>query len=547
MTPKEPPARPARFARFLSQAGLVALSALAGAAAFPPLEWSALAWISLAPLFLVFERTSSRWGFLWAYVHGVIFYTAGLWWFTEVSGLGLAVTVFHLGFFQVTAGLPVFVARKRLRLPYVAVAGAAWVGMEYLRSFVLTGFAWLYLGHTQWRSIEMIQISDATGAYGVSFLVATAGGAAADLVIQWRSRSERGEESASTVSKRRWHPWVTVAVPLFLVVAANQYGAWRIGQEDFRIGPRVAIVQGNISQALKKKKEVAQPSISEVMEIHLALSIEACCSDPPPDLLVWPETMVPGYLDSDPVFFSQLQDLARTRGVRLLVGSNSYEPLPGGEYRKGNSCFYFDEEGRLIGRYDKIHLVPVGEYNPYAAFFPRTNEVIFGTAGFLPDLSPGEAPYVGKLTARGETSRFGVLVCYEEIFPALVRSFCEDDVDFLVLATNDAWWGDSFEYEQFLAIGVFRAIENRVSLVRAGNTGISCVIDPAGRIPDEAILRVDGQWKNVRGHLVADVPIDGRRSPYSIVGDLFARVCLGGTGFALVLACIPRSRRSRPT
>ena len=236
--------------------------------------------------------------------------------------------------------------------------------------------------------------------------------------------------------------------------------------------------------------------------------------------------MVPGYLNADVRFLTQAADLARRHRTRLLLGSNAYDQLADGGYRKANSVFHVGEDGRLRDRYDKTHLVPVGEYNPYRDLLPRTNEVIYQTAGFLPDLEDGEGAMNGELESGGTKYRFEPVICYELIFPELVRSYAAEDADFLILLTNDAWWADSFEYEQFLAISVFRAIENRVALVRCGNTGISGFIDPSGRIDDDDLLTRDGKTKNVPGVLVRRVRIDDRKSLYLALGDVFAKACL---------------------
>lgn len=512
--------------RFASQLALVVLSAVLLSAAFPPVDLGLVAWVGLVPYLAAVERSRRRGAVWWVYLHSAVFFTMGLWWMTVVAAAGLAVTVFHLGFFQMIFAVPVLAGRHRLRLPYLAVAPIAWVAAEFFRSFALTGYPWLYLGHTQWRFLELIQIADLAGAFGVSFVVVAVNAA---IVDAWLLRGTRAKAAA-------------IAVPVVLLASSVAYGRMRLGEADFRDGPVVAIVQGNIEQSLKV--QAVRMSLQDVMDRHLELTLEAVSAPEKPDLVVWAETMVPGYLNVEVRFLSQASDLAKRHGTRLLLGSNAYDQRPDGDYRKANSVFYVDEQGRIADRYDKTHLVPVGEYNPYRDLLPRTNEVIYQTAGFLPDLEDGEGAMNGELPSGGTTYRFEPVICYELIFPELVRSYAAEDADFLVLLTNDAWWADSFEYEQFLAISVFRAIENRVSLVRCGNTGISGFIDPSGAIGEGDLLAKDGRTKNVPGVLARRVKIDDRKSPFLAVGDVFAKACLVAV-IALAFVALVRGARPR--
>jgi apolipoprotein N-acyltransferase len=252
------------------------------------------------------------------------------------------------------------------------------------------------------------------------------------------------------------------------------------------------------------------------VRIYGDLTRQAASLDP--DLIVWPETASPSLLRHDPVLLEALQDVARRSDVALLVGSMDADP--GGAVR--NTAFLLDERG-IVERYDKMHLVPFGEYVPLS----QVIGFVRGWAQFISELTPGSRAVVFS----GPPAPFGVVICYEGIFPDLVRRFVVGGARLMVNMTNDAWFGRTSGPLQHLAMYPFRAIEHRTAIVRAANTGVSAVIAPTGRI-----VRSLGLFE--RGNLVERVPLRARETLYTRIGDWVAWTALAVSGLVLARAAV---------
>jgi apolipoprotein N-acyltransferase len=339
-----------------------------------------------------------------------------------------------------------------------------------------------------------------------------------------------------------------------LLLATILYGIVRLQHADFEPGPNVALIQGNLGQEFREAR-------GETMAQHYAkLAVEA--STPKegfrPDLVIWPET---SYVDpwfdlksgvelrQTSLQFQRAHNLFRDGAsenvarwrVPQLLGLNSIEWESDEKQWKYNSAILMDARGNYKGRYDKIHLVPFGEYVPFRETFP-----------FMKWFTPYEGDYSCKpgemytrfdVKGQERTYLFGVIICYEDSDPALGRAFVEpgtDKVDFLVNISNDGWFKGEAEHEQHLAIARFRAVESRRSLVRAVNMGVSAIIDPDGRV-----LALPGEtWaksKQVEGVVRGNVPIDQRASLYAQFGDWFPMLC-----WLVMLGVLIRARFTRP-
>lgn len=411
---------------------------------------------------------------------------------------------------------------------------------------MIRGFPWFFMGHTQYRNLPAIQIADVTGVYGISFVVVTVNACIADCVVLWGRRGGRRRMAALVV-------WT-----LLLLAGEFGYGAYRLRQYAPRVGPQICVVQGNTPQSLKMKTDLA--SCLEMLRSYEAASLEA--EGQPIDLVVWPETMVPGYFnlvdhlewlgEGDfttlaKASLATMKRLSERLKAPLLVGGQAYAQH-GEEFRVYNSAFffksdYFAENGRIFDRYDKIHLVPFGEFVPFRESLPFLKKILSRLAGYIPDFSHGEEAKVFHLGDK----RFGVLICYEDTIAPLVRKFRYRDgevaADFLLNISNDGWFCGSSELDQHLAICAFRAVENRVGIARSVNTGISGFIAPNGRI--EAVLEKDGRRKQVTGALVRPVLIDERVTFYSAHGETLAPLCLVGWLGMVVYCAISRRKRDR--
>ncbi len=275
----------------------------------------------------------------------------------------------------------------------------------------------------------------------------------------------------------------------------------------------MGIVQGNIDQAIKW-----DPSYQEkTLNIYQNLTYKV--AKPKLDLVIWPETAIPFFLEANLQYKFSILGMLQKLDCYLLGGGLGYS-FKEGEVKYFNSAFLISPKEGIVGRYDKIHLVPFGEYVPLRGLLPFVEKMVEGAS----DFSPGKEIVTFSLPK----GRFGVLICYETIFPNLVRRFVKKGADFLVNITNDAWFGNTSAPYQHASMAVFRAIENRVFIVRAANTGVSLIIEATGRI-------------SLEGGLFKPEILKGglrkcqKTTLYTQYGDIFAYICLGITMVFIVL------------
>ncbi|MFQ5692846.1 MAG: apolipoprotein N-acyltransferase, partial [Nitrospinota bacterium] len=371
-----------------------------------------------------------------------------------------------------------------------ALAPFLWTALELLRTHLLTGLPWASLGYSQSAALPVIQVADLTGVYGVSFLIVLVNAALWGALRARIPGLARGGGRTAL-----WELGVAAA----LVAAALLYGRARL--ETFRPPPgggslKVALIQGNISQDLKWSEENLQKSL----DTYLRLTLESAREKP--DLIVWPETAAPFFFFRDKDLQAIILDVAAAGGAPILVGAPSVEGRAG-RYRLRNGAFLVTPEKRVDDRYDKMHLVPYGEYVPLQRWFPFIRKMVTGIGDFI----PGKRRTVFRLAK----APFSVLICYEVIFPDEVRRFVREGARFLVNITNDAWFGRSAAPYQHMAMAALRAVENRVPLVRAANTGITGVVDATGRIREATDLFV--QTRVIARVEPGATPDTGTRSP----------------------------------
>lgn len=528
--------------------------ALAGAAAMflvqPPADLWRLAWLAPLPWLALVQppRLAGRhpWRAVWigGFCH----------WLLVIHWLRLPHPATSIGWVALAAYLsayvPLFVwtARRlvhRWGWPLVAAAPVAWMGCEQLRGWVLGGFTFAALGHTQWRWTTLIQCADAFGAVGVSGIVMAVAAGMATLVDLMRQ--------APSSRPRAWRPLAAVAVAAGVPALALAYGAWRIAGEPRPEGRPldVLLVQGSIDTELKH-----DPAAAEQVARHYDELTVAALAAPGarPDLIVWPETMWRwGLLEIDPAEtlpdavveqtlgpqgdataadrqvrcrralekerLDALAVFARRYGARWLVGLDRQVITPqsadGTEHY--NSALFLAADGTPLARYDKMHPVMFGEYIPLANRFP-----------WLYRLTPLPAGLTAGRTALAVTiegRRVAPTICYETALPEAVRSLVLDleaaggRPDVLVNLTNDGWFWGSSELDMHLAAGIFRAVEIRTPLVIAANTGFSAWIDGSGRLLDRGPRRDTATLR-------AQVVPDGRRSPWLIWGSVPTGVCV---------------------
>ncbi len=383
----------------------------------------------------------------------------------------------------------------------VVLGAALWVGLELLRAYTISGFPWAFSGNSQASFLPLIQVAEWTGAYGVSFLLALANLALAAVLWRVAAGASRGGALGRAAA---------VAVLIGLVIG---WGGWRRAEIAGRMAAatplRVAIVQANIPQDVKWNPEFVVTSLAR----HLAYTRDA--AEDHPDLVVWPEAAVTFFFQDEDELADLIFNEADGANAAIFFGASAHDRRegPGGEeVSYFNSAYLVGPGKRLVGRYDKIHLVPFGEYVPFRNWLRFVSRVATGIAG--DDFKPGAGPVVFDVAGH----RFGPLICYESIFPELSRSLVGKGADFLVNVTNDAWFGRSGAPGQHLQMAVFRAVENRVGIARAANTGISAVIQPTGEVAGATALFTMSSFTAPLWTRVGD-------TFYTRHGDVFAWLC----------------------
>ncbi len=494
-------------------AALGAASALLLFLAYPPVDAGPLVLVAFVPWLVALGRLTPGKGFFFSYAVAFAFAFLSLFWLSTVTLAGLLIACLVVAFYFAVAGFCVSWVGKRAGLPLALLAPLFFTALEFVRSLGTLGFPWVLTGHALYRWRLLIQIADLGGAFLVSFLVLAFNGALADLARAARARSGVRRAGAS------------VAASVLALVAAGVYGALRADPGE-PAGPELLLVQGNIPQEIK---EAGDPK--GIWETHVRLTLENVRETT--DIVVWPETMVPRSLFLDAEMLEGLLSLAEDLEVPVVVGTVRPGPAPGGGFGEYNCVVVVRPDGTLGDRYDKIHLVPGGEYVPLRSVFPALESMVVSWFGYLPDVEPGRSLHPLEVEgADGRRWRMGVLICYENIFPRLARGLKRRDARFLANITNEGWFKDSFEFEQILALSCFRAVETRLTVVRAANTGITAMVGPAGEVYEA--LEVEGKRTNVAGALSGVVRLDGRWTLYAAVGDLFAWVLLvSGAGVFL--------------
>ena len=476
---------------------------------------------------------------------GAIFFLVSLIWFRHVTYSAWILVSFYLTAYFLVFGYCTDYIASQCRIPLTLIAPFLWVSLEYLRSFLITGFPWLFLGHSQYRYLPLIQVTDITGVYGLSFLIVMINAAVVEI-INWFCVGFDSRRPTYCLL-------INIVLPILLFTTVTVYGYVSLKHNNSVKGPKITVVQANILQSVKNSPDDMQQARN--LQKYVNLSLLSTDSNKRADLVIWPETMAPGILNINPDFSgrsidkisqSQIINLAYLLNTRLLIGGTSIE-IDGKDQTFFNSAFYYDNFGRIIDRYDKVHLVPFGEYTPLKDYFPFLAKLV----PYDVSLSPGTKRRIFDLPINGENIKdykFGVLICYEDTVPTLVREFVKKGADFMVNITNDGWFGKSAELDQHLAIMAFRAVENRIAVVRAANTGISAFVDINGRIYDR-LVDENCKAKEVEGSLTNNVMINKRRtlSFYTKNGDVFAILCLVISVVLLLWAAVKHYCNSRRT
>jgi apolipoprotein N-acyltransferase len=500
---------------------LPALTGILLIASFPRIDQGYLAWIAFIPLIAFISRAQSvKEGLCGGFVAGFIQFFVLLAWMPAVlvryGGLSsILAWIAYMLLIGVLACYPavacglVKYGMGRGGDAFILVFPFIWVLMEFAQSFTpFGGLPWLLAGYSQSRFLSVIQIADISGVYGISFLLVWTGAA-----VYWLFLRKGYGVSA----------WAPAGAALVLLVGCLAYGVvslrkWEKASPQFQ----VAMLQENISF------DDPSPILREKFQQGYRRMADSLRSA---DLLLLPESPSPVYFESDTVYREMLEQLARRFSLGLVF--NNVRHIERGEdWRYFNSAYFMDRNGALKGVYDKIHLVPFGEYLPLARVFSFV-EVISKDVGAF------EAGEDYRIIAIGSHPA-NAIICFEAVFPGLVRRFVQNGSQVIVNLTNDGWYGDSAAPYQHLAIARLRAVENRRYFLRSTNSGISAVIEPTGRIQSSTGVLREAICKG-------NFDFIAHTTSYTRYGDVFVFLCAIISSASAIIAVLRKSRTSQRT
>jgi apolipoprotein N-acyltransferase len=505
----------------LRSASFAAVSGILLAASFPTIGLPYLAWIALVPLFISLKDRTVRQGFWLSGITGLFYFTGTVHWVTNsihfygnvpilpASLVTLLLCAF-LALYPALFGAAAVSLKKDRPALFVIAAPALWTALELARTYVFSGFPWSLLGYSQYTVLPIIQFADITGVYGVSFLIVLVNAAVAEF----------------SMNRRNWQVVAATALVLALVLG---YGSARLRAPEQGEGITISVVQGNIEQ--DKKWDPAYQA--ETIAVYKRLTREGLAQRP--DLVIWPETATPFYFGgeyrNDKPLTADLVEFVKENKVPLLFGSPTYEVKPTRQIVGRNSAFLLSGEGRVEATYHKIHLVPFGEYVPLkkVLFFVEKMVQAIGDFEAGDQYKVMTIPYGGP--GQKKEATLCTVICYEIIFPDLVRRFVDNGARIVTTVTNDAWFGKTAAPFQHFSMAVLRAVENRVPVARAANTGISGFIDSKGNI-----LETSGIF--IEAHLTHKLVPGSDKTFYTKFGDLFSYACVIFT--LVLLARLPK-------
>lgn len=486
----------------------------------PDLGW--FAWFALVPLYSALAKTESKAAaFRKGFAFGVVHFGMTLYWMVIalhrygevslfVSFLGLAAAVSLMAVFP-AASAAVAVGLKKRGAPF----GLAWIlvfsVLEFLRVvFPLGGFPWANLAYSQRSFITLLQVLDVTGVAGLLLLILLANAALAEI--------------------RRSKVYAAVFLVLFAAVLGYGHVRLKTVRADAAARPqlKIGIVQGNIPQEEKWEDE----KIDDIIDHHMKLTERLQTREP--DLMFWPEAAFPAVLPPEITKIAELRGLTAPllMGVVRFDGvmPENWPPKEEDSFRLYNSAVLLKPEGEIEDRYDKVHLVPMGEYVPFQSALPFLHAVAEDMSSF----TPGGGLHLLEAAGR----KFGVTICYEDLFPAISRTFTNQGAEFLVNLTNDGWYERSSAVFQHFDFSRYRAVENRRAMVRVTNTGVTAVFAPTG----ETLASLPPFEE---GTLTSSVTAGGLATVYTRWGDWFAWVCVGAAALLWVWALTRRRNVQR--
>ncbi len=500
--------------------------------AYPPFKTGFLGYVALIPFFILLEGKTLRETLRWSYLTGFLISVFTLFWIGHVTQAGLVGALLIIPLYLTAYGF-FHTLILRLNRPYLLPGlPFLWISMEYAQSLTELAFPWNYLGYTQSYYVPLIQFAEFTGILGISFWVVSL-----NLIFWYLLRH--------AIRKQHRIGWGAAVVLWFLVPLLFGLNVLRTGKAPQKT-VTIALVQGNVDPFEKWEEGGTDKNLS----LYEDMTRQAIQQHP--DLIVWPETALPFYLRAEPPYLRRVLTLADSTRTPLLTGGLDYKYEDEQDYVYYNTAFLIEPGERYLQSYYKMQLVPMSERVPYRDYFPfkYIKKLLFDMALGIGDYARGQQWTVftckinqpsshGQETTPAAQVRFSVPICYESVFPDLVRKFRQAGAQFLVIITNDAWFGRTTAPYQHAQFAVFRAIENRIPIARCANTGVSCFVDAFGRVYNSS--------KIFQPAVVVDtIKLCDKRTLYSQHGDWFAKLCaIIAAGMMLIVIPISLRRGDR--
>ena len=499
---------------------MIVLSSLLLVLSFPSFDFGILAWVGLLPLFLAINGKGLRYSCFLSFICGIFFFLGIFRWIFGVPREMLfhhTFLVFYLGSYFGFFGLIFnYISLRSGMTTAFFAAPFIWVTLEYIRSNLsFLALPWGLLAHSQYQYPSIIQIASLAGTYSISFLMVMVNSAIAAIILSFPYPFKKLTPSFQKLPTKKGKWGLAITATSFISFTLI-HGYFTLSQPIIGNHIKVSVIQGNIEQAKKWDPRYA----SEIMATYSELTQEALKNKP--DLIIWPETATPGSISLNPELYAETEDIARKAATYLLLGSaqhQKFEEKGSMELKYFNSAYLIHPGPGITKnqRYDKIRLFPFGEYLPFKGIIPWSLINVQDPGRYM----PGKEFTIFNLTP----FRFGVTICWENVFPNLFRQFVRGGAECMINITNEARFGKTAAPYQLLSISIFRAVENRVFVIRCANTGVSCIIDPYGRIPDRL---KDEKNKDIfiRGVMSGQIiPLESR-TLYTRYGDFLVWIAL---------------------
>jgi apolipoprotein N-acyltransferase len=524
---------------------------------FAPFNQAWLCWIALTPLLAVIwfsgTNSKSRWlrDLSLGYVAGLAFFWTVFSWLRTVTVPGLVLVGFYMAIYFALWSWICGLLRPSLRAPAVVnrwtqpppnelpqsrspwlrstnnlrlafLLSSVWVAQEWLRSLVFSGWGWNTLGTALHGQLAIIQIAEFTGVAGLSFLVAFT-----NIILLTTARRFILETQV-----RPMRPHYDLTLTMAAIVGVMGFGLHSLEMQRPAKTLNVALVQPNIPREQKLSAEFAQKTFDQFTR----LSTPALGASARPDLMIWPESSMPGPVLADELSYRFVMDFSASAKTDLLLGTIDLN-----ETDAYNAALLVSDGGKRVQIYRKVHLVPFGEYVPGRHTIPLLARVV---GDQVPDdFAFGKEHTVFHLT--NDKARVAPLICFEDTIGDLTRQFILGGANLLANVTNDGWFLRSAGSQQHLANAVFRCVETRLQMVRAANTGVTCFVNEFGRITQILVDEHGSQF--TAGVLTGEVsiPTEYELTFYVRHGELFAQGCVGVALLVLVVLSLRLVRRKR--